>query len=833
MNQWEEDVRSGAHQGRMIPSFPNLSDRVRRVYHRSYRNHTSSSDDDEESEDEEAAFAKQEEEFETAWQSELIENGLEDSNPFLQREYRAISRERFLSLKQTIKAWKAAQKPPKTPNSKIDLLSTLCTTPELLIEVCKHLRPKDIVNLYALHRRFHDTLNYNMRTFVFAWARSMAPVAAKIYSSPVYSHWFIPDPAGRLVTRSDQEMSLTQPGQASLGGGVDDDDGHHHQLLSLPLNKTTGEIRLIPGLFWLQHVVHREIRVRDILAVMARHGHRTLPKTNSTLQKIWLVLDCPTNSMRRDLFADEGFITDEDLYRFQLFFVKLILLTNDPIFGPGSTVLARLFLGQRGLSPLWKFLRRKGYHEEMEIRQLKLKYDVHPKNREIWRGQPVMGVQIYDMGVGQYEGWEKGGLSILMRPEELAMMEAERRGLGAMGGWEVLFGMMTYGHVDYKTGSNEVPSLEEMYMSDDDRLVGVEKVAGLHENEKVNGGCGNVPFERGMWLPKHARKRRWKELTEGEREEMVKEEEKEMARAERVNKAMDLYRLSRRKLEEMYNITAMGFKGERFKIKMPDPETDWKEDVQDVHQLLLFRIKVAMAVARAAPDKSMDELQESADNNGVDEDVDEAMDEDQAETKEGNGDDMNRDQNMDDDGYDAESEEFDDEGWEEYEDNPMEIDSPPSTIAFSPAPPPQSPPPSTLSDIINHDNHLDTIWSSPPNSSLPDPASFRALPVSEQYPLLFGSDIPSSQDLTPSHGAHAITQVTDHLPPQNHLWNPSSITLRQSTSGANGSSDLDFSDSELETISIPPIEISTFMSGQYMHPEPNITPPPPPESSSS
>ncbi|KAK0673979.1 hypothetical protein QBC41DRAFT_388098 [Cercophora samala] len=857
MNRWEEEARSGAN-GRAVPTVCNLSARVRRIYHRRPREYaSSSSSEEEESEDEEAAIAKHEEEFEAAWASQLIEQGLENSNPLLQREYRAIARERFLSLQQSIQTWKKAQKPPKRPRPTIDLLSTLCTTPELLIEVCKHLRPRDLVNLYALHRGFHNTLNHNMRQFVFAWSRSMAPAASRIYSSPVYSHWFIPDPTGRKATPSDREMSLPQPGQASLLGGE-----------TLRVNNDARKTRLVPGLLWLQHVVHREVRVRDILAVLARHGHRTLPKTNITLQKIWLVLDCPTNKMRLTLVCNEGFFLDEDLYRFQHFFVKLVLLFNDPFFGPGSTVLARLFLGQKGLTPLWKFLRRKAYTTEAGVRQLRLRYDVPPKNREVWEGRPVMGVQIYDMGVGQYEGWEKGGYEILMRPEELVSMEAGRRGLGAMVGWEVLFGMMTYGHVDYETGDNQVPSLEEMYMSDDEEegKTGLERVARLHENEIVNGGCGNVAFERGMWMPKHARKKRWKELSKEEREEMVKEEEKEMARKERVNKGMDMFRLARRRLGDVYNITAMGFKGKRFKLKMPDPKADWKEEISEIHQMVLFRMKAAMAAARAViaeePDSpprptKLPRLEDvGVENNQVVEAVD-------GNTNENTNEDMDvgmdvemenvgvlvPDHNMDvDEGYDAESEEFDDEGWEEYENDHMEIDSPPSTVALRPAPtppPPQSaPPPPTLSDYINHDNHINTIWSSPPSNTPPDPASFDALPISEQYPLLFGPELPSSQNLSPSHGAHAISQATAHLPPENHLWDPSNITLRQpSPPDANSSSDLDFSDSELETIPIPRQEISRFLSGEYMTPTPpapgeedgdsSSTPTEPPSSDSS
>lgn len=68
-----------------------------------------------------------------------------------------------------------------------------------------------------------------------------------------------------------------------------------------------------------------------------------------------------------------------------------------------------------------------------------------------------------------------------------------------------------------------------------------------------------------------------------EREEMIKEEEREMVRKERVNKGMDMYRLVRRKLEDVYNIMVMGFKGKKFKIKVLDLKVDWKEEMVEIY----------------------------------------------------------------------------------------------------------------------------------------------------------------------------------------------------------------------------------------------------------
>jgi hypothetical protein len=52
------------------------------------------------------------------------------------------------------------------------------------------------------------------------------------------------------------------------------------------VNDNEGEVRRIPGLLWLQMVVDREIRVRDIIASLARRGHRLPAGAHLTLKEI-------------------------------------------------------------------------------------------------------------------------------------------------------------------------------------------------------------------------------------------------------------------------------------------------------------------------------------------------------------------------------------------------------------------------------------------------------------------------------------------------------------------------------------------------------------------
>ncbi|KAH6640942.1 hypothetical protein F5144DRAFT_641492 [Chaetomium tenue] len=412
-----------------------------------------------------------EKEFEQIWQAMLAEGGLQKADMFALAEFRQIARQRIHMMKQATTKWHALSQPPK--KDRFDLLASLCSCTELIVEVCKHMRPLDIVHLYSVSKSFHYTINEHMRSSIFAWASHMAPTAARIYSSPVYCRWFIPDPCRRPVTANDQEMSKTQPGQAKVEG-------------QLPLNGNEGEIRLIPGLLWLQMTVNREIRVRDIIACLARRGHRLPEGSHQTLKKIWLIMDAATTQARMMLLNNPDFFSNEDLYIAQLFMVKLILAFNDPVFGPQSTMLMRLMLGQRGLSPLWALLRGLKYRTGAEIRQLKLRYDVGPDQLQDENLPAVNGVDIDRLGVIHFEGWGTGP-DHLMRPDELIPLESARRQLDLDVCVEE---MMIYGHVDFNTGNSLVPSLEEMYMSDDDLPPACKGWTPL-KHELIHSGCGN------------------------------------------------------------------------------------------------------------------------------------------------------------------------------------------------------------------------------------------------------------------------------------------------------------------------------------------------------
>ena len=137
----------------------------------------------------------------------------------------------------------------KTLRRRHDFFSNLASTPELFMELAKYLRIKDLLSLFAISVDFHETINGHLSHCMKRCADYMAPESAKLYPFKLYGHLCVPDPAGR------------------------------------PHLAKESEVRMVPGSKWLQMVVHREKAVRDILACMARQGHRMKPGMASSLKK--------------------------------------------------------------------------------------------------------------------------------------------------------------------------------------------------------------------------------------------------------------------------------------------------------------------------------------------------------------------------------------------------------------------------------------------------------------------------------------------------------------------------------------------------------------------
>ncbi|OBT84475.1 hypothetical protein VE02_06461 [Pseudogymnoascus sp. 03VT05] len=355
------------------------------------------------------------------------------------------------------------KKPRLTPSTHSPF-EALASHPELYFELCSHLSPASLLTLYATSRLFHATLNTHLTHALKACARSFAPLASRICRHGMYSTLCIPDPTGRR-----------EPTNWAL-------------------------VRRVPSFRWLAMVVHRERCVRDILACLAREGHRLPLSARETLLKTWVVMDVATTAGRICLVHNETWWTDTDCWNAQAWVLKLGMRFNEPMTGVGDDGLVRVMLGQRGLTPLWRLLTRRGFRHSVEVLRAAVRYcyEVRPENS----GMSIFGVPPAEIGKLHLEGWGEGKIH-LFRIDELVMRESVRRRLRLD---DHLLYMMLWGHVDPVTGRDIKPSDEEMYMSDTDdeeRAIGAriraEQKAASAERKAERARLRSEKAKIGFW----------------------------------------------------------------------------------------------------------------------------------------------------------------------------------------------------------------------------------------------------------------------------------------------------------------------------------------------
>lgn len=273
------------------------------------------------------------------------------------------------------------------------------------------------------------------------------------------------------------------------------------------------KIRKVPGLKYLQLVLGRDKYCKEILAIMARCGHRMPTTMHHSLLRLWLLMDIATSHQRQAMLRMTHLFKDVDLYNMQMFIIKLGMLFNDPVYGPCKYDLVQLMLGQKGLFKLWQLLTRKKFNKLSEIMELKLRYDFNFFSEGgYWLENmlsQIQGIPFQEIGQQHKEGWG-AGRAHLLRPDEVIPIEAVRRGLHLD---QHLSQMVIWGYFDWKTGENIVPSMEEMYIEDeDDVLANVDTIE--------------------HWKPRHVLKKRWHELTPEQQDEILSDEEDERLRAQ-------------------------------------------------------------------------------------------------------------------------------------------------------------------------------------------------------------------------------------------------------------------------------------------------------------
>lgn len=373
-----------------------------------------------------------------------------------------------------------------------NLLSSLCSNVEIATELGKHLRPSDIVNLFSVCKTFNIVVNGYMMSTVRTWINHRCPEAGRIFPFKFYRRHLISDPMERTW-----------------------EDIHQGKEHNIPASQAL-EVRFVPGLKYLQLVMGRDRYCREIIAIMARNGHRTPPTMYSTLLRLWLLMDLSTTNHRMAMLHNSNFWSDYDLYNGQLFIVKLSLLFNDPVYGPCSNDLLHLILGQKGLYPLWQLLFRKRFTRLSEIIELKCRYNWEVPDEHVDCFIESKGTHRFhnvpfpEIGIHHLEGWGTNpSRKHLMRADELIPYEAILRGLALD---QHIRAMMRWGVFDHQTGENLVPTEEEIYISDEEAKLG-------HMDTKKH------------WKKKHALKKRWHTLTPEQQQEIIDEEEDDRLRA--------------------------------------------------------------------------------------------------------------------------------------------------------------------------------------------------------------------------------------------------------------------------------------------------------------
>ncbi|KAI0129985.1 hypothetical protein BJ170DRAFT_295896 [Xylariales sp. AK1849] len=366
---------------------------------------------------------------------------------------------------------------------RFDLIASLSRVPELIIAVCKYMRPVDVLSLYCVSTTFHQTINSFLKSSIKVWTRYLAADAADVFrwTDPMYKHLSLIDPAGRPLT-------------------------------SPPPEHSPRFARRVPSLKWYLMVALRDDAVIDILAHLARQGLRTPQGTKTALLKMWMLMDLPTTAERRALIQRRGVFADQDLYNIQLFCMKLALLFNDPIYGPEDCGILELVLGQKSLYALWEMMFGHRYRTLIELVQMKVRYNlgfswvmvpgfglhaiVDPK----WM-RDTLGVPRDEIGRNHLEHWGKHGIWVprLMPPTLLVVEEAARRQLDLE---DHLMPMVMWGNVDVDTGRNLYPTEDEIWMHD-----------SAHKNRSVDTSLEYDVF--------HIKNAQWYDLDELERKKVI------------------------------------------------------------------------------------------------------------------------------------------------------------------------------------------------------------------------------------------------------------------------------------------------------------------------
>ncbi|KAL8363022.1 hypothetical protein RB601_009017 [Gaeumannomyces tritici] len=493
-------------------------------------------------------------------------------------------------LSLSTRSFKRRVTPTTVGNRRFDLISSLSSFNILTAEIVKYLHPREVLTLYSISRVFHATWNASELSFARIMASFVDPAAAVAFPWEIYRDYLIRNPKGYI------DIDYTQPSwtrgrdidkpeewekkvsscrgvslDAQNSRAADPGLGKPDSSAAEPGLKTAVPAkpgsRFCAGMAWVNMLAQRERQSRDILAIMARKGHRVPPDTRWVLRKLWLLLDCSTSDDRARLMATWS---DLDLFLAEIFFIKLSMIFTDPISGGGSTDLTDLMLGQpTGLRCLWQLLRRKRFRADlMEILRLQLMFE-HEVTQSEARGKTILGIPVALVGIVHTEGWGHGDKH-LMQPAELVAIESLRRGLALE---TKAAEMMSWGRRDHDSGLQLVPKLEEIYMSDDE--LGPAPAG-------IDGRAGNVPLEANDWMPHHCMRAVFDTLSPDEQLAVIAVEEDELLKAQAWLPEDDLSDEDDENDDDVYGNVMDGFGGSGDGVEDDgDDVEDNGDDVED------------------------------------------------------------------------------------------------------------------------------------------------------------------------------------------------------------------------------------------------------------
>ena len=342
-----------------------------------------------------------------------------------------------------------------------NIFQALMGRSDLLSEFFRRLDIPTIMNLYSISREFHNMVNLYFASFMRANAEWHGPESADIFRFKVYRHLCRPDPVGR------------------------------------PNPANENETRLVPSFRWLGMIHQRERAVSEIIQALADEGHRMPRRTSSTIKKLWLTMDVRNNYTRVGLIHNEDFWTNEDICLATLFFIKLDMRFLDPIDGIGYTGLRELLLGQKGLTVLWKALKREALTSFSELWQLYLRYGYVPPLHS--RGGRIMGVPASEIGMGcrdltvktPEDPYQK---PFLLRPDELVLRESIRREMDLD---KEFIEMMLWGYVDLETYTDiETGETLNAKRQEDDTESEAGQDNGEQNDDDAEGDSDDSPSKR-------------------------------------------------------------------------------------------------------------------------------------------------------------------------------------------------------------------------------------------------------------------------------------------------------------------------------------------------